>query len=61
MPYKALYGRVPLMLRDFDRSGAQEHDDKDGVAVFPHAQTRRELATTSIIEATAQARMERAS
>ena len=23
-PYKALYGRVPLLIRVFDRSGAQE-------------------------------------
>ena len=48
------------MLRDFDRSGAQEVDDDDRLAAFQHVQSLRELATTSIIEATAQARMERA-
>eukprot|EP00959_Pyramimonas_sp_CCMP1952_P191301 4000230-Pyramimonas_sp.AAC.1 len=48
------------MLKDFDRSGAQEHDDEDGMAIFPYAQRLRDIATTSIIEATAQARMEKA-
>ncbi|CAK0849180.1 unnamed protein product, partial [Prorocentrum cordatum] len=59
-PYKALYRRVPLMLRDFDRSGAQEIDDEDGLAMFRYSQRLREIATASIIEATAQARTERA-
>eukprot|EP00959_Pyramimonas_sp_CCMP1952_P417721 8751761-Pyramimonas_sp.AAC.1 len=44
-PYKALYGRVPLVLRDFDRSGAQELDDENGLAMFRHSQRLREIAT----------------
>ena len=60
-PYKALCGRVPLLLRDFDRSGAQEYDDSDRGGAFRHYQRLREIATTSIIEATAQARVDRAS
>eukprot|EP00959_Pyramimonas_sp_CCMP1952_P209654 4386508-Pyramimonas_sp.AAC.1 len=31
-PHKTLYGRAPLMLRDFDRSGAQEIEDEAGLA-----------------------------
>ncbi|CAK0816868.1 unnamed protein product, partial [Prorocentrum cordatum] len=59
-PCKARRGRAPLMPRDFDWSGAREIDDEDGLAMFRYYQRLREIAAASIVEATAQARTERA-
>ena len=62
-PYKALYGRVPLLLRDFDRSGAQTIDDEEGggeSGLQRHVQRLREMAITSVVQATGQDRIQRA-
>ena len=62
-PYKALYGRVPLLLRDFDLSGAQNIDDAEGggaEGLIRHTHRLREISVQSIVEATAQDRMRRA-
>ena len=62
-PYKALYGRVPELFRDFDRAGAQAIDDAEGAGesgLYRHIQRLREINLSSIIQATAADRMKRA-
>eukprot|EP00971_Amphidinium_carterae_P097970 1938395-Amphidinium_carterae.2 len=49
-PFEALYGRSPLMLRDFQSS--VEADDAIGVAGTRHVHRLRELAVKSRVDST---------
>ena len=58
-----LYSRVPELFRDFHRAGAQAIDDANGAGesgLYRHVQRLREINLSSIIQATAADRMQRA-
>eukprot|EP00971_Amphidinium_carterae_P187406 3719596-Amphidinium_carterae.1 len=54
-PYEALYGRSPMLLRDFNSDVVA--DDSTGIPGTRHIHRLREIAVKSLVEHTAQARL----
>ena len=60
-PYRALVGRSPNVLHEFEDPTCSQLTDQDGVVgASRHAARLRELSVITILEKTAQERLERA-